>query len=143
MLVGGSLNGGTDNMKSSKLAFSSAITLVAAVVTAPARAVSVCATAYTQADGPAQNASCQTPKTIALFGAQTWSNFFSRGTGATYTKIQGELFVAEDFQLASFVLCANGAIASAQTGTNVTDNLVGCPSGVLAALGQGQIVLNP
>jgi hypothetical protein len=144
MIFGDSLKGGRVSMKSSKLTFVSAIAMIAAVATVPAQASTPCTSPYSQANGPQVINICGVGGAAVIISAQTWSNFFGRGTGATMAK--GAEFPIPAFKLTvgSFVLCANGTIRSSvgtSTHGDEVDQLVGCDPGILAVLGQGQALM--
>jgi hypothetical protein len=132
-------------MKSSKLTFASAIAMIAAVATMPAQASTPCTSPYSQADGPQVVNICGANGGGAVIvSAQTWSNFFGSGTGATMAK--GAEFPVAAFKLTvgSFVLCENGTIRSSvgtSTHGDEVDQLVGCDPGIHAVIGQGQALM--
>ena len=131
-------------MKSSKLTFASAIVAVAAIVSVPAQASTVCNSGYSFADNPQVIIACGSSSAAVILSSQTWSNFFGKGTGANMAK--GAEFPLPFFKLtvASFVLCENGTVRSsvstAPHGDEI-DQLVGCDPGIRAVLGQGQAVM--
>ena len=135
-------------MTSSKLGFVSAIALVAAIVTTPARATSTtCDTALSPADstnGPFVSVCAGADLSVEV-SSQTWASFFNKGTGASIGRA-AELFIIPvvPLSLTAAVFCSDGAIktsfGSSATGTEV-DELAGCNKNALAVVGQAEAIM--
>src|SRR5262245_29862821 len=108
---------------SGKLAFVSAVAIVAVVVTAPAQASKTCYTAVSNADGPPQYVTCQDSVAGAVVANQTWSNFYNQGTGLSWTRFLGG---SGQYALSTLVDCFIGGVFTFQGSPNQPDVFMYC-----------------
>ena len=134
-------------MTSSKLGFVSAIALVAAVVTTPARAGSTtCDSPYSSADSVNGQVGsiCAGADIDVVVTSQTWSHFFNGPTGASLGKAADFPTSGPALSLLSAVQCIDGTVrANVQSSPagDLVQALAGCDKGVAAVFGRSEAVM--